>query len=171
MKKINIRVVMLSFFIIAAFIVSACYKSKVPITSAVVPIDSRIIGTWYSSKYKRWRGKSTYYVISKLTVKKYKIGIYNWNYSKKKYKKPEIYHAHLSIVKGQKFLNMKKTTGYDKSYGINRLKVHSTKHIEIEPLSGNIKEQFRSSRKLKAFVKKYMHLSFFYEKSTRKLYK
>jgi len=157
-----------SFLMVTLF---GCYKSKVPVSPPKMKIDKRILGKWYTTKNKKYQKKNTYYFITKLNARKYVIKKYTWNYSKKKYRKPTVYHGHLSKVRGKLFMNMKQLKSYEKKFGINLLTIHSKKNIEIIPLSGNIKEQFNSSKELKRFIKKYMHLSFFYEKNTSKLYR
>lgn len=140
-----------------------CYKSTVPIDRPSQNIESSLLGTWYKSKYSTSGEK---YVISKKNAREYKIVKWSWDYKTKKHHKPKTQEAYISIVSGQKFINLKDGRYY---YPIKMIK-KSNNHYEFHPLSRFIKEKFSSSSQLKSFIEKHMQLSFFYD-STVNLYK
>ena len=76
------------------------------------------------------------------------------------------YIAHLSIIDNLFFLNMR----HDIDYHLHRIDFLDGEFALFE-ITDNIDEEFSDSDELKAFIKKYMHLSFFYNKDENKYVK
>ncbi len=131
------------------------YESRIPISSPSTPIDNAILGKWSQSKYSK-----NYLIIAKQNARQYKITEYKYNSSKKQYT-TKIFQAHLSIVSGKKYLNIK--TQQNKYY-LYRYAGKVGGKFYLEPVTSNIKEKFSNSSRLANFIKKHQHLSFFVEK-------
>lgn len=130
-------------------------NTEVPISQQAVPVDSRIIG-----KYVTIPTADDYeYIISKASATEYKI-------EKKSVKTEDVtvYKAFLSEVNNVKFLNLYENGSTTPTYYIFKLNINADKTVDLVGLTDNIREKFKTSDELKAFIAKNMDLSFFYDK-------
>lgn len=146
------------------FLLTACpYESTVPITQADKPIEKTLLGNWYKAGEHDIEFPSEYYKITSMSAQLYEVAKLELNSEDSTYS-TETYISHLSVLKdaeGQdvRFLNMKK----DGNFYLYRIDL-STDQFVLYEVTDNIDEKFNTSAELMAFVKKYMHLSFFYNK-------
>lgn len=153
------------------FLLTACpYDSQVPISEADKPIDKTLLGKWYKEGEQSNQYPSEYYEITSMTPQLYQVTKLEMNSEDSTYRE-ESYVSHLSVLKGgdskeYKFLNMKK----DGSYYLHRVDLSEEKFVLYE-VTDNIDEKFNTSAELREFVKKNMHLSFFYNKDEMTYYK
>lgn len=133
------------------------YESEVAIdASPSVKINASLIGTW-----KPKSGDSRF-VVTKATDNTYRIE------EKKKEGKSSFYSAFLSDVSGTVFLNAKEQ-GDDvmsTNYYLYKVVLNGTSNVKLYPVTENITEKFATSAELKAYIEKYMGLSFFFDKNT-----
>ena len=152
-------------------LLTACpYDSQVPITEADKPIDKALLGNWYKEGEQNSEYPSEYYKITGMTPELYQVTKMEMNTEDSTYRE-ESYVSHISVLKGAdnkeyKFLNMKK----DGSYYLHRVDLSDKKFVLYE-MTDNVDEKFNTSAELREFVKKHMHLSFFYNKDELTYYK
>ena len=131
------------------------YKSGVPIDPAVVKVNPALLGKWESKISTEEK-----YDVSKADDFTYKIEKRN-----KDSKEPTIYRAYASDVDGEIFLNLAEEA-YPNEYYLYKLDLNSSvSKVTLHGITENIREKFTSSAELKAFIKKYKGLSFFYDKT------
>lgn len=152
-------------------LLTACpYESQVPITDANNPIDKTLLGNWYKEGEQGTEYPTEYYKITSMTPELYQITKMEMNSEDSTYRE-ESYVSHMSVLKGSdnkeyKFLNMKK----DGNFYLHRVDL-SEKRFVLYEVTDNIDERFSTSDELREFVKKNMHLSFFYNKDEMTYYK
>jgi hypothetical protein len=84
---------------------------------------------------------------------------------------PTIYIGWLTDIAGSPFLNVyEQDYSEDRKYYIYRVDKKSEDRIKFKAVTDNITEEFATSEELKAFVKKNMELSFFYNKDDEKTF-
>ena len=136
------------------------YETEVPISEPSVKFPAELLG--------KWESKSSSDEI--ITIKKktdYIVSIINTKKEPGEDDKPEEYEAYLSEVDAVKFLNISKLSeqGSGSNFYLYKIEVSANgSRITLNAVTENIDEQFSNSAELKAFIKKNMHLSFFYEK-------
>jgi len=133
------------------------YESEVAIdASPAVKIDARLLGTW-----KPKSGDSKF-VVTKATDNTYRIE------EKKKEEKSNYYSAFLSDVNGTIFLNAKEEgdQAMSTNYYLYKVVLNGSSNVKLYSVTENITEKFATSAELKAYIQKYMGLSFFFDKST-----
>ena len=139
------------------------YESKVPVDdSSNSKGDKTLVGSWEE------KGSEDY--IWKITLDD---NIYR--VEKKNTKEdgdPTIYGAFLSDVAGSPFLNVweKSDDGGDRKYYIYKMEKKGEDRVKIKGMTENVTEEFASSAELKVFIKKYMDLSFFWDKDEEKTF-
>ena len=149
------------------FLLTACpYQSKVPISEPNEPVDSDFYGEWVLAS-ERENENPMFYDIGKHTDTKYKMVENRYNSSDSMYKQ-NVYYMHTSEVGNATFLNVQPGNGGD--YYLYRAKL-SANELTLKEVTEDIDEQFSSSKELEKFIKKYMDLSFFYEKDDKKYFK
>lgn len=150
------------FSLLFLFILTGCpYKSEVPIDEGQVKINAALIGKW-AEEDKAAEENPTYFEITKIDDYKYMVVNNEYSSYDSTYTKTN-YIAHLSVMEGLTFLNML----HDGFYHLHKV-VLSEDHFTLFEVTDNIDETFDSAEELKAFVQKYMHLSFFYNKDEKK---
>jgi len=141
-------------------LMTACpYTSTVPIDSQSVKIKQELIGKWVKSADLS-NEKPSFYDIQKLNDTKYKIVNNEYNTYDSTYTITN-YFGHLSLIDQTIFLNMQKDGTGD--YYLYKIAIGSNEFTLFE-VTDNIDEKFNTSAELKAFIKKNMALSFFYNK-------
>lgn len=139
-------------------VLTACpYSSETPLDQkASVKIDDKLLGQWESKT-------STDYIY---TVSK--MDDFNYKFVKKKNDSEDVteYSGFLSMIDGVKFLNLKETgSSSTQVYYFYKLEISpSGAKVTLSPVTENITEKFASSDEMKAFFKKHMGTSFFYDK-------
>lgn len=84
---------------------------------------------------------------------------------------PTIYIGWLTDVGGSQFMNVyEQDYESEKSYMIYRMEKKSEDRIKFRAMTDNVTEEFTTSEEFKAFVKKNMELSFFYNKDDEKTF-
>ena len=140
-----------------ALVFAACpYASSVSIDKASVPIDINLLGKWKKGKYTK-----NYMTVSKKSANQYNLVQFNYNSSKKTYTRQK-FSGFISMIGKDRYLNV--FNPKNKKYYFYKLEIGKAK-ITAHPVTGNIKEAFKTSDALKAFIAKHQHLSFFFEKA------
>ena len=145
--------------VLAIAFIGCPYTSDVPFDSPSMRIDNRLLGKWYTSNNPQ--KNASYHIVSKKSAREYKIVEYTWNSSQKKFTE-KVYGGWLSKLRRNTFLTVKTNNN---KYVFNKLASVSGTTVRIDQVTDNVREKFNSPAKLKAFIMKNMHLSFFYEKS------
>ena len=152
------------FLAAAVLIITGCpYASKVPIDTPSVPVNQKLIGKWLKASDTN-KENPEYFVISGLDQNKYNIVKFEYQTVDSTYKETK-YVSHISQIEDISFLNMQKDGHGD--YFLHRIDLGNNEFTLFE-VTDNIDEKFGSSTDLKAFVKKNMRLSFFYNKDETK---
>lgn len=160
MKKI------LFFGALAMMFMGCPYQSKVPIDDASKAIsDKDLVGKWEQKDDENYEWNvtldGTMYSIEKKDVKDTTV-------------KPEEYKGYLVTVNGSTFFNVYQVqddmSGDDIEYYFYRVEKKGTERVRLQAVTGNITETFATSADLKAFITKYMGLSFFYDKDEEKTF-
>jgi len=150
-----------------AFLLTGCpYASKVPIAGPDVEINKQLLGKWVKSDEASSENPE-FYEINEYDKFKYEIVKNSWNSSDSTYTK-EKYISHLTIIDDITFINMQKDGTGD--YYLHKIEI-AEKDFTLYEVTDNIDEAFNTSEELYAFVKKHMHLSFFYNKDEVKYFK
>ncbi|MCH2043579.1 MAG: hypothetical protein MK212_05515 [Saprospiraceae bacterium] len=142
---------------------TACpYQSEVPISEPQTAVSKDLLGKWIKESNNTEEEFPEYFVIEKKSQYIYKIIKYSYDQEKSAYTETP-HDAHISLVEGQEFLNMHLDPDVDMAsgYGLYKLERDKESFVLFE-LSSNIDEKFEDSKELTKFIKKYMHLSFFY---------
>jgi len=161
MKK---KLIPLFCLAIVAIVFMACpYTSKVPIDNPSVKVDNQLVGKWVKAGDES-NPNPNYFVITKQDDLKYKIIKNEYNSYDSAYKET-VYISHMSKIDNNQFLNMQQDGAGD--YYIYKL-VLGQDEFSLFEVTDNIDEKFATSEDLKAFVKKNMGLSFFYNKDEEK---
>jgi hypothetical protein len=142
------------------------YQAKVPIDDQTnSKPDKTLVGTWEE------KGSDDYEWKVEITDGVYRI-------EKKNLKDggdPTIYKAFLSDVSGVTFMNVYELDEYgsssDRKYWLYRIeKKGEGDRVKMRAVTDNITEEFSTSADLKAFIKKNMEISFFYNKDDEKTF-
>jgi hypothetical protein len=139
------------------------YESKLPIDSADKgKIDKDLVGNWEE------KGDEDYIWKCEVDGNQYRI-------TKKSVENPSaeptVYIGFLSEVGGAQFLNIyEQDFDSDKSYMLYRLDKKSEDRVKFRAVTDNVTDEFNTSEDLKAFVKKNMDLTFFYNKDDEKTF-
>ncbi|HEU4717935.1 MAG TPA: hypothetical protein VFU15_08870, partial [Bacteroidia bacterium] len=89
---------------------------------------------------------------------------------------PTVYKGYLSDVGGSTWMNVYELDDYssssDRKYYIYKVekKGDDADRVKMRAMTDNVTEEFETSADLKAFIKKYMDLSFFYNKDDEKTF-
>lgn len=139
-------------------VLTACpYSSENAIDpKPAVKIDDKLLGQWES------KSSSDYvYTVTKSDDYTYKI-------DKKSNSSGDVttYFGFLSTIDGTRFMNIYEEKSSDpKTYYFYKVEVSpSGGKITFNPVTENITEKFASSDEIKAFFKKNMNISFFFDK-------
>ncbi len=145
-------------------ILTACpYASQVPIDTPSVKVQNPLLGKWIKAGDES-NANPNYFVITKNDDFKYKIIKNEYNSYDSAYKET-IYISHISKIDNLEFMNMQQDgTGDFYLYKI----VLGQNEFSLFEVTDNIDEKFTASPDLKAFIKKNMNLSFFYNKDEEK---
>jgi len=157
---------LIPLFILSAItiILMACpYASTVPIDSPSVKVQNTMMGKWVKAGDES-NVNPNYFVITKQDDFKYKISKNEYNSYDSAYKET-IYISHISKIDNNEFMNMQQDGTGD--YYLYKI-VLSQNDFSLFEITDNIDEKFNTSEELKAFIKKNMNLSFFYNKDEEK---
>lgn len=153
MKKLALQFVL---FAGLTLLLTACpYTSDVPIDEPTVKIDDKLLGKWEAKNSNDY-----FYTVSKKDDFTYK-------FEKKGKTTTDVttYTGFLSVIDGVRFMNVYDESNSTKSYYLYKIEMSgSGAKTTFIPVTENIDEKFATSAELKAFIKKYMALSFFYSK-------
>jgi hypothetical protein len=161
MKKFIVPLLIMASFVV---LFTACpYSSSVPIDNPSVKVDKNLLGKWLKAS-DQTAENPTYYEIGQLDNFKYNIVKNEYNSYDSAYTKTA-YVGYVSKIDNLSFMNMQQDGKGD--YYLHRLDLGNGEFSFIE-VTDNIDEKFNTSAELKAFIKKYMNLSFFYNKDEEK---
>ena len=149
----------LSIAFLACILTGCPYTSSVPIDEPNVKVDKKFIGKWVKTD-DLTADNPSYYEIDRHDKFLYKITDNSYNSMDSTYSR-EMYISHVTDIEGTTFMNMQKDGTGD--YYLHKVVLNDKVMTFIE-VTENIDEQFDTSAELKAFIAKYMHLSFFYNK-------
>ncbi len=160
MNKIIFLIVLFS---IAILFYGCPYESQIAIDSPGIKVDKSYTGTW------GFKNGSTKYMVTKSDDYHYKIAQLPAESKEPDAKTAQdtvMYLAHFSKIKDVDFINISQISKYDapgsSRYYLYKFSVKSENEISLTEVTSNIKEKFSTSEKLKAFIEKYMNLSFFF---------
>ena len=105
--------------------------------------------------------------LGRLHVHRYQKDEFNYKFEKKGKTSTEVtaYTGYVSVIDGVKFMNIYEDASSTKTYYLYKLEMSTSgAKITLSPVTENITEKFASSAELKAYIKKYLALSFFYSK-------
>jgi hypothetical protein len=153
------------FLLPLIWLCTACpYNSKVPIDEAKIKINDAIIGSWEKSVNSK-----DYVEVKKLNEFTYLVEQFTAHETNRTFERKE-YHAHISVVNNQQFLNVKRVplanspSSSENGFFLYKIEMPKTDEVRLTPLTEFIREQFTDSQSLRKFIEKHMNLSFFYEK-------
>ncbi|HWY37248.1 MAG TPA: hypothetical protein VNY73_01725 [Bacteroidia bacterium] len=159
MKKLILQFITLSGL---AVLLQGCqYTTELPIDEPTVKIDEKILGKWEA------KNSDYNYTVTKKDE-------FNYKFEKKGKTSTDVnnYTGFLSVIDGTKFLNVYDDGASAKTYYLYKVEQSTSgAKITLLPVTENIDEKFTSSAELKAFIKKYMALSFFYEKDQEEYFR
>lgn len=139
-----------------AMLLGGCpYSSEVPIDTASVKIDTKLLGKWETKT-----SSDKVFVVAKMDD-------YHYAIEKKDIKggDSDLYVAYISNIGTDRFLNVKDADEYSKTYYFYKVDISSTGvKATLLPVTENIDEKFTASTELKAYFEKYKSLSFFFGK-------
>ncbi len=139
------------------------YESKLPLDSADKgKVDKALVGKWEEKESEDYIWKceieGNQYHITKKSTEDAEA-------------EPTIYTGFLTDVNGVQFLNVSEQTyDSDKMYMLYRMEMKGDDRVKFRAVTDNITEEFTTSEELKAFVKKNMELTFFYNKDDDKTF-
>lgn len=149
-----------------SFVFMGCpYESKIPLDTAdKAKPDKTLVG-----KYDE-KGEDNYSWSCELEGNQYKIIKKN---TEEADSDPTVYIGWLSDIGDAKFMNVYERDEYgssDKTYYLYRFIKKGEERLVFKAVTDNITEEFATSEELKAFIKKNMELSFFYNKDDEKTF-
>lgn len=139
------------------------YESKIPLDSAdKSKPDKDFVGKWEE------KGDDSYSWKCQMDGNQYRVEKKSTEDSESE---PTVYIGWLSDVGGVTFLNIyEQDYSSDRAYYFYRVEKKSEDRIKFKAVTDNITEEFTTSEELKAFIKKNMELSFFYNKDDEKTF-
>jgi hypothetical protein len=150
---------------LAILLMGCPYESKVALGSPDnAKPDKALIGNWSEKDSESYSWKCT------LDGNQYRIEKKNIEEGDSE---PTIYIGWLTDIGGVPFLNVyEQEYSSDKKYYFYRMekKGEDAARIKFKAVTDNITEEFATSDELKAFVKKNMELTFFYNKDDEKTF-
>lgn len=153
MKRIFIQ---FSVLVGLMLMLTACpYTAETPIDKATVKIDEKILGKWESKSSSDYTYTAT------------KKDDFIYSIEKKSASSGEVtsYEAFLSVIDNVRFLNVYETAATTKTYYFYKVEITTSgSKLTLAPVTENIDEKFANSEEIKAFFKKNMALSFFFDK-------
>jgi len=152
-----------SMLAIAIILIACPYTSPVPIDKPSIKAQNSLMGKWVKAGDESNQNPN-YFVITKQDDFKYKIIKNEYSTYDSVYKET-IYISHISNIENLQFLNMQQDGAGD--YYLYKLELGQDEFSLFE-ITDNIDEKFATSEELKAFIKKNMNLSFFYNKDEEK---
>jgi len=160
MKKLLLQISLLGGLMI---LLQGCpYGTEVAIDEPTVKVDEKLLGKWEAKN----SGDYMYTVTKK--------DDFNYKFEKKSKTATEatVYTAYTSVIDGVKFLNISEDASSTKTWYLYKLEMSTSgAKTTIWPITENITEKFANSAELKAYIKKYMALSFFYGKDKEEYYR
>lgn len=164
MKKRIVPFIMLAVIVM---LITACpYTSSVPIDNPAVKVDKNLLGKWVKSS-DQTNEHPNFFVITNIGDLKYNIIKNEYNSTDSAFTQT-VYISHISKIDNLSFMNMQQDGKGD--YYLYRIDLGNGEFSLFE-LTDNIDEKFNTSPELKAFIKKNMNLSFFYNKDEEKYLK
>ena len=158
-KKLTLRFIA---FAGLTMLLTACpYTTELPIDEPSVKVDDKILG--------KWEAKSSDY-----TYTVTKKDEFNYKFEKKGKNSTDVsnYTGFLSVIDGVRFMNIYEDASSTKTYYLYKIEQSTSgAKITLLPVTENIYEKFATSAELKAYIKKYMALSFFYEKDQEEYFR
>lgn len=139
------------------------YESKIPLDTAdKSKPDKDFVGKWEE------KGDDSYVWKCSMDGNQYRIEKKSTEDSESE---PTVYVGWLSDVGGTPFINVyEQDYSSDRAYYLYRVDKKSEDRIKFKAVTDNITEEFTTSEELKAFVKKNMEISFFYNKDDEKTF-
>lgn len=149
----------------ASFLFMGCpYESKIPLDTAdKSKPDKALVGKWEE------KGSDDYQWKCAMDGNQYRIEKIDLDDDDDR---PTVYIGWLTEVGGAPFLNVyEQEYSSEKEYMIYRMeKKGDGDRLKFKAMTDNVTEQFTTSDDFKAFVKKNMELSFFYNKDDEKTF-
>jgi hypothetical protein len=140
------------------------YETKVPLDPAdkAVKLDNDMIGAFEE------KGDDSYTRKCEKDGNQYRITKKSTEDSESE---PTVYIGWASMVGDKQFLNVyEQDYSSDRAYYLYLIDKKSADRFKFKAVTDNITEEFTTGEELKAFVKKHMELSFFYNKDDEKTF-
>lgn len=163
------RIVLCLIAVLSLVLLTACpYQSEYPLDSASSPLDATLFGKWVKQE-EFMPEHPPYYVFGKADDTHYVIEEHEWSEGNKRgsYKKKREYAAHFTTIDGTTFVNMRSGD----TYHFSKLDMIAPDEFRLLEVTDNITEKFSSSADLRTFFARHKGLSFFYNQSSKALYK
>jgi hypothetical protein len=136
------------------------YESVVPIDAPSVAVNPALLGKWRSDPESQDLIEIA--KVDQFTYRVTEVATKLDSTTERKY-----YVGHVSVVDGVQFVNLQMVepprSADSTSYMIFKLEVKGKDKFVLAPVSEYIRERFKTSAELKAFIRKHLRLSFFYE--------
>ncbi|MBI1286792.1 MAG: hypothetical protein GC178_04360 [Flavobacteriales bacterium] len=154
-----------SILLVAVTLWGCPYKSKVALTDAVEKVDTNLLGKWIPENMLE-KESPEYYVLNKRDSLHYDVEHYQYDDENKEYNLKQ-YVGHTTRLDAILFMNLQESGS--KEFLLYRLDVLPGMSMTMYEVTDNIDEQFTDPKQMREFFKKYMNLSFFYNKDSVKL--
>ncbi|GIV33380.1 MAG: hypothetical protein KatS3mg031_0915 [Chitinophagales bacterium] len=146
--------------ILSLLLLTGCpYGSEVPLDKPFVRIDKRLLGEWVNTADKEYLYRVSPGDEYTYTILKIKVNGHG-------HKDDTLtYNAYLTNLDSILFFTVYAPDTVKKSYLFYKYEMAPDgRKVALTPVTDNIDEKFDSSKDLRAFFQKYMHLSFFFDK-------
>lgn len=156
-----------SIILFMAVLLWGCpYSSQVPLNDAVEKLDTNLLGKWVVEAMMT-NEHPEYYIISKRDSSHYDVYHHQYSDEQKEYSTKN-YVGHTTRIDAILFMNLQETNGTG-DYLMHRLDVVPGRSMTMYEVTDNIDEKFDDPKEMREFFRKYMKLSFFYNKDEKVL--
>ncbi len=138
------------------------YESSVPIDTPSIKLNQLLLGSWKAQGESTLGSKT----MSGITLTRSSDLIYNIEHQESGKSEISKMKGYLSVINNVTFLNVWDTIPAQAPIGYNifKIEIEDKDHINIFPLTENIKEKFGSSTDFRKFIAANMMNSYFFEK-------
>lgn len=154
-----------SILLVAITLWGCPYKSQVALNDPVEKVNTNLIGMWVPETMLTTENPE-YYVLGKRDSVHYDVDHYQYDNEQKEYNLKQ-YIGHTTRLDAILFMNLQESGS--KEFLLYRLDVLPGMSMTMYEVTDNIDEKFTDSKQMREFFRKYMKLSFFYNKDSVKL--
>jgi hypothetical protein len=158
---------MLGMIAISVLFIGCPYESTVPIDDDGIKVPKSLYGKWVTNE-ELSQEIPTYFIVEKADKNKFRITKNEYSSTDETYTQT-MYTGHISKIQQTDFMNI--IEDESSTYYLYKVIWNGDKQLTMHEITSNITEKFNSSKELKDFISKYMHLSFFYNTSPETYFK